>query len=81
VTNIHIRVRDIGKPRTGRSVDEHPRRGPAVTPNQIRHVALEQGGEAVLNHTAVTNVLRPRPPKPVFEWTAWLGFHVLVAVF
>ena len=52
-------------------LDGHPRSSSAVAPNQIWHVALEQGGEAVVNHAAITDILGPRPPKPVLEWATW----------
>lgn len=49
-----------------------------MTPNQIRHVALEQGGEEIVNHAAVTDILGPCPPKPILELATWDSMSVVM---
>jgi hypothetical protein len=42
-----------------------------MTPEQVRHLAVEQRVEAVVNYARVADVLGPSPPKPILEWAAY----------
>lgn len=52
------------------ALDRHTGRSPAVTAKEVRHLAVEQYGETIVNYAAVADILGARPAKPVFKRAA-----------